>query len=107
MFVAMNRFKVLPEATEDFERVWRERDSRLGELAGFVAFHLLRGPAAEDHVLYASHTIWKSREDFENWTRSEQFRDAHKGAGARKPMYLGHPNFEGFESVLQLEAAGA
>jgi heme-degrading monooxygenase HmoA len=107
MFLAMNRFKVRPEAAADFETVWRERDSRLSELAGFVSFNLLRGPQSEDHVLYASHTIWRSKEDFENWTRSEQFRAAHAGAGTAKPMYLGHPQFEGFESVLETERAEA
>ena len=29
MFVAMNRFQVNPERAEEFERGWRERDSRL------------------------------------------------------------------------------
>jgi heme-degrading monooxygenase HmoA len=107
MFLAMNRFKVRPDAAADFEKVWRDRDSRLAELQGFVSFSLLRGPEAEDHVLYASHTIWRTREDFENWTKSEQFRAAHAGAGTAKPMYLGHPQFEGFQSVIELERADA
>ena len=34
---------------------------------------------------------------FEAWTRSEAFRAAHHGAGQNKPLYLGHPQFEGFE----------
>ncbi|MEL6218871.1 MAG: antibiotic biosynthesis monooxygenase [Pseudomonadota bacterium] len=99
MFIAMNRFKVLPSETAAFEDVWRNRTSSLAEMAGFKDFSLLRGPAREDHVLYASHTIWESRAHFEDWTRSQNFRDAHKGAGANKPMYFGHPEFEGFEAV--------
>ena len=35
------------------------RDSHLDKVPGFVEFHLLRGPEAEDHTLYASHTVWK------------------------------------------------
>lgn len=105
MFLAMNRFKVRPEATADFETVWRERDSRLAELPGFVSFHLLRGPASEDHVLYASHTIWRSKAEFESWTRSEQFRAAHAGAGTTRALYLAPPQFEGFDSVI--ESTGA
>ena len=66
MFVAMNRFKVAPGSEAAFEEVWKSRDSRLREVPGFVEFHLLRGPATEEHVLYASHTIWRSREDFES-----------------------------------------
>ena len=58
MFVAMNRFKVGLGSEEAFEDVWRSRKSRLDEMDGFVAFHLLRGPAGEGHTLYASHTVW-------------------------------------------------
>ena len=99
MFIAMNRFKVVKDATGEFEQVWLGRDSHLGEMAGFVEFQLLRGPEHEDHVLYASHTIWRSKADFEAWTRSEAFRQAHAGAGQAKPLTLGHPDFEGFEAV--------
>jgi hypothetical protein len=28
---------------------------------------------------------------------SEAFRAAHASAGGNKPLYLGHPQFEGFE----------
>jgi heme-degrading monooxygenase HmoA len=69
-------------------------------MQGFIDFHLLRGPEAEDHTLYASHTTWASRGDFEAWTRSEQFRDAHKDAGQNRPLYIGHPQFEGFSAVV-------
>lgn len=100
MFVAMNRFKVFAAEAETFETIWRERDRHLDEVPGFVEFHLLKGPADGDTVLYASHTIWASREAFEGWTRSEAFRKAHAKAGSTKPIYAGHPQFEGFESVL-------
>ena len=100
MFIAMNRFKVRKGAEADFEQVWLNRDSHLDEVPGFIAFHLLKGPERDDHVLYASHTLWRSEEDFAAWTRSEAFRKAHAGAGANKPLYHGHPEFEGF-TVLQ------
>lgn len=101
MFVAMNRFRIVPGAEEAFEEMWRNRDSRLREVEGFRSFKLLRGPAGDDHTLYVSHSMWQDRVAFEAWTRSEQFRHAHAGAGSGKPMYLGHPNFEGFETVLE------
>ncbi len=106
MFIAMNRFKVVPGAQEEFEQVWTTRDSRLVGVPGFITFHLLRGPERDDHVLYSSHTLWRSRADFEAWTRSEAFRRAHQDAGSNKPLYLGHPEFEGF-AVLQTVDAGA
>ena len=100
MFIAMNRFKVLPGEADAFEQVWLGREIHLDQEPGFVEFHLLKGPEREDHVLYSSHTVWESREAFEAWTRSQSFRDAHKTAGDRKALYVGHPEFEGFE-VLQ------
>lgn len=101
-FIAMNRFRILPGAEAEFEQVWANRDSRLRDVPGFVSFMLLRGPAADDHVLYSSHTVWRTRADFENWTQSEAFRAAHRGAAGHRPLYLGPPQFEGFESVQEL-----
>ena len=99
MFIAMNRFKINPAFKADFEKLWRERDSYLTEVPGFRSFALLRGPTHEDHILYASHTIWESRAAFEAWTESDHFRKAHAQAKAPKGTYLGHPNLELFEAV--------
>jgi heme-degrading monooxygenase HmoA len=100
MFIAMNRFRVTKGSEEAFEKVWLSRDSHLDKVPGFVEFQLLKGPEAEDHTLYASHTVWENRSVFEAWTKSEPFRAAHHRAGDNKPLYMGHPQFEGFE-VLQ------
>jgi heme-degrading monooxygenase HmoA len=99
MFIAMNRFQVIPGEEETFEQVWLSRNSYLAGVPGFVEFHMLRGPTADDHVLYSSHTVWRSRGDFEDWTRSDAFRAAHRGAVDYKPLYLGSPRFEGFDVI--------
>ncbi len=104
MYLTMNRFRVKPGREEDFEQVWKTRETHLHEVPGFVAFHLMRGEAREDHTLYASHTLWQSRAAFEDWTRSEAFRAAHKGAGAHADIYLGPPVLEVFESVHSVTA---
>ena len=106
MFIAMNRFRVMRGAEADFEAVWLKREVFIDREPGFVAFHLLRGPQTEEHTLYVSHTMWASGADFENWTRSESFRAAHKGAGGNKPMYIGGPQFEGFEAIQEVKPAG-
>jgi len=51
-------------------------------------------------VLYASHTVWETKADFDAWVDSDSFRKAHAQASAPKGTYLGHPNLELFESVL-------
>jgi heme-degrading monooxygenase HmoA len=101
MFLAMNRFQIARGFEEGFEKIWRERESFLEDVPGFVSFALLKGAEHEDHTLYASHSVWASRADFDAWTESESFRKAHAQASAPKGTYLGHPNLELFESVVQ------
>jgi heme-degrading monooxygenase HmoA len=100
MFIAMNRFRIARGRESEFEEIWRMRDSHLEDVQGFKEFRLLRGPESDEATLFASHTIWETRAAFEDWTRSESFRKAHAGARAPDGVYLGHPQFEGFEVVL-------
>ncbi len=100
MFIAMNRFRIVPGKEREFENVWRERDTHLKDVDGFEEFHLVKGEKNSEFSLYASHSVWRSKEDFINWTKSEAFKLAHKNAGQHKHLYLGAPNFEGFEVVL-------
>ncbi|TWG61430.1 antibiotic biosynthesis monooxygenase [Aminobacter sp. J44] len=101
MFFAMNRFKVRTGAEQEFEAVWKNRDSRLNETPGFREFRLLRGAAneKEGYTLYVSHSIWENEDAFLAWTRSQNFRDSHRQAGDKKPLYLEPPVFEGFKVV--------
>lgn len=103
MFIAMNRFRVLPGREDDFERLWLNRDSHLKDMPGFVEFRLLRGPSTDDHTLFASHTVWASRDAFDAWTRSQAFRKAHQNAGEHRGLYAGHPQFEGFDVLQSLK----
>ena len=41
MFIAMNRFRIVPGTETDFEEMWRTRDSELDQVDGFEAFKLL------------------------------------------------------------------
>lgn len=102
MFIAMNRFKIKPGQEEAFEQVWQRRDSHLDQVPGFREFHLLKGPRRDDHTLYSSHTLWESQAAFEAWTKSEAFRLAHRDAGDNRDLYLGHPEFEGFQIVQEI-----
>jgi heme-degrading monooxygenase HmoA len=100
MYIAMNRFRIALGREQEFVEIWRRRESHLDGVQGFRAFHLLRGPVAEDHTLFASHTVWDSQQAFEDWTHSEAFRRAHAQAGAPRDIYLGPPRLELFEAVL-------
>ena len=100
MFIAMNRFRIAPGREAEFIDVWRQRDSRLADVPGFKAFHLLQGPSDAQATVFVSHSTWDDVAAFEAWTRSDAFRAAHAGAGQQRGLYLGPPQFEGFETVL-------
>lgn len=100
MYIAMNRFRIARGREQDFEELWRRRESHLDGVPGFREFHLLRGPSDDAGTLYASHSVWESPAAFRAWTESESFRKAHAQARAPQGTYLGHPVFEGFEVIL-------
>ena len=108
MYLAMNRFTVRLEHAEAFEALWLTRDSHLKDMEGFVEFHMLKGPEREDGtILYASHTVWESEALFKAWTRSAQFREAHKTAGTSSKLHDGHPQFEGFAAIQHIAKSDA
>ena len=100
MFIAMNRFKIAPGMDNEFINIWKKRESHLDSVPGFKSFNLLQGVSNEEHTLFASHSVWDSRQAFEDWTRSDAFRLAHAQAGQTKNVYLGPPNLELFEAVI-------
>jgi heme-degrading monooxygenase HmoA len=100
MFIAMNRFRIAPGREAEFIEVWRQRDSRLAGVPGFQTFNLLQGTSDEQATVFVSHSTWASAAAFQDWTRSESFRAAHASAGQQRGLYLGPPQFEGFETVL-------
>lgn len=99
MYIAMNRFAILHGKEEAFENVWRNRNSYLHEVPGFLAFHLLRGTAKGKTTVFLSHSQWESEAAFIAWTKSEAFTLAHKSAAMPEGILLGPPRFEGYRSV--------
>ncbi len=100
MYIAMNKFKIIEGKEELFENIWKNRETHLENVSGFKKFHLIKGIKKDNFTIYASHSSWNSENDFINWTKSESFRLAHKDAGKHKDLYIGHPEFEGFQVVI-------
>ena len=96
----MNRFKIKIGKEREFENIWKSRETYLDKVPGFKNFNLIKGKSNDEYTLYASHSIWNSEKSFINWTKSEEFRMAHKNAGNNKDLYLGHPEFEGFNKII-------
>jgi len=101
MFIAMNRFQVNAGQESAFEEMWRNRETYLQEVPGFVEFSLLRNwLQSEDKTTeYISHSTWASREDFDAWTQSEAFNRGH-AQGSVKGVLAGHPIVSLYQTVL-------
>jgi heme-degrading monooxygenase HmoA len=96
MFIAMNRFKVAPGKEDDFEGIWRGRQSYLKGAPGFVQFALLKSEAAGEYV---SHSTWADRESFIAWTQSEAFAAGHR-QGSLAGILEGPPQISTYEAMI-------
>jgi heme-degrading monooxygenase HmoA len=96
MFVAMNRFQIVPGREDEFERIWHERESHLSVVPGFVQFALLRAEDGE----FISHSTWEDRAAFEAWTQSDQFARGHRQGRSLEGIVGGPPQLRTYEAVL-------
>lgn len=96
MFVAMNRFKVAGGREGDFERVWKERETYLKGVAGFVQFALLKSDSAGEYV---SHSTWENRQSFMDWMQSPAFAAGHR-QGSLAGILDGPPQVSTYEAVI-------
>lgn len=98
MYVTMNRFHVKEGREQEFEEMWRTRESFLHEVDGFVEFRFLRGEGGE----YISHTTWESREAFERWVGSEAFHKAHaRAAGTPRDLFRAPGELSAYEVLIR------
>ena len=56
MYIAMNRFSIVPGRETEFETLWQDRETHLEQVPGFLDFHLVRGEKQDTSTLYASHS---------------------------------------------------
>lgn len=121
-FVACNQFFVPAENAAAFEQRWANRESKLKDCEGFVAFQMLRrdtggkghGVVPMDEATeptYMSTTIWKDRASFNNWRDGNAFKKAHgeakppseqgsEKAGPPKPLWSKPPSPIFYEGTL-------
>ena len=67
MFIAMNRFQVVPGRGEDFERVWRERETYLDGVPADpysdLGFVYKRGETSERRATYTLYSVGDDNQD--------------------------------------------
>ncbi len=96
MFVAMNRFKIAEGREADFESAWRNRQSYLDSVPGFVQFALLKSDTPGEYI---SHTIWRDRQAFLDWTQSPAFAAGHR-QGSLAGVVAGPPHLSTYDAII-------
>ncbi len=81
VLVVSNRIPVAKGHEDDFERRWKERKWAIAQSPGFIKTEVLK-PMQADHYIVMTH--WRSKEDFERWTQSQAFMDAHANTPPRE-----------------------
>lgn len=99
MITVANRIYVSAEYAEAFEKVFRERAKLVDEMPGFISNQVLR-PVNEGDP-YVVFTLWKSRQDFMNWVRSEAFVKGHAQSGTLPKEAYFKPNVLEMHEVVQ------
>ena len=102
-YVVANRVPVTPEYRDTFEERFRLRAGQVEKQPGFVRMEILRPEDPEGYYVVLTH--WESKQAFENWVGSEDFKAAH-----RNPMppeaFRGPGQFERHEVIISAEAGG-
>ena len=95
MFVAMNRFNVAPGKTPTSRRSGAS-ETHLQGVPGFLQFALLR---SDNQGEYISHSTWRDRQSFIDWTQSEAFTAGHR-QGSLMGILQGPPQIGLYEAVI-------
>jgi heme-degrading monooxygenase HmoA len=99
MITVANRIYVKAEYSEAFEKVFRERAGLVDKMPGFISNQVLR-PVNEGDP-YVVFTTWKSREEFLNWVRSEEFVKGHAQSGTLPKDAYSRANVLEMHEVVQ------
>ena len=115
MIVVTNRMSVAEGYEIDFEDRFKNRAHLVDQSPGFIRNEVHRPrPMKFDHEsgkfvedpeqqgYYEVKTWWRSMEDFEAWTKSDSFAEAHKNRPP-KEMFRGPGKLEVHEVFLQNE----
>jgi heme oxygenase (mycobilin-producing) len=102
MYITMNRIPIREDHWPDFEKRFKNRIGLVDQAHGFIRNMVLR-PAEGSSDAHVVLTMWETREDFENWTKSDAFLQAHyrtsQDSEKAKETFKGPSRLELFESI--------
>jgi heme-degrading monooxygenase HmoA len=99
MITVANRIYVNPEFGEAFEQRFRERAGLVDTMPGFVSNQVLR--PVNDGDPYVVFTVWRSRQDFMAWVRSDAFAKGHAQSGTLPKEAFTRANVLEMHEVVQ------
>ena len=103
MYLVMSRLRVISGKEYEFETAWKNREQETHGVKGFKKFNLFKGKVNKEYSLYIFHSEWNSEDDFINWTKSDSFKFAHKNPTPQRNLYLGPPDFDGYQGSPEFE----
>ncbi len=77
MISVANRLYIDPAHAAAFEQRFLSRPRLVDERPGFISSYLMR--PTEPGAPYVVFTLWESRDAFEAWRSSPNFKEGHKG----------------------------
>jgi heme-degrading monooxygenase HmoA len=77
----INRMTVPSDYRERFERMFQTRARAVDRRPGFISAEILRPTHGDDYLVV---THWESREHFNTWIGSEEYREGHARVGEFK-----------------------
>jgi heme oxygenase (mycobilin-producing) len=80
MIAVANRIYVKQDYHEAFEQAFRNRAHLVDTMPGFIFNQVLR-PSKEGEP-YVVLTYWETHTDFQNWVRSDAFKQGHAKSGS-------------------------
>jgi heme oxygenase (mycobilin-producing) len=86
MIVVENHIPVREEFRERFEKMFASGTRFVQNSPGFVRNEVLKPIKGEYYII---RTYWDSNDDFERWTKSEEFAKAHNNARSSEDMFSG------------------
>jgi heme-degrading monooxygenase HmoA len=89
--VKINLLTVGHEMGDELERRFAKRAGLVDSAEGFEGFELLRPVEGTDR--YLVYTRWRSEDDFQRWTASQEFQQGH--AEAARDAEAGHGSGHG------------
>jgi heme-degrading monooxygenase HmoA len=99
MIAIFNRLPVKEGAAGQVIERFAQSRGHVQGFPGFVSMEVLRSEGADEVLVI---TRWQSRDAFDAWVGSEEFKKAH-GRGGGAELLRGHPQMSTYEVAVERE----